>query len=395
MGKGRPAMPIGTYGKIHISHDGPSKYRARARFRDPDGVTRPVVKYGQSKRDATDNLKAALTIRQRDAIASTVGAQSTVSALADTWFAQGSWASNTEDTYRFVIKNQVKPELGAVRLSELRPALVARALSRIRDGVGPGAAKTTKTVLAGMFDYAVAQDAMQANPARIKVSISRATRKGPVRALTPTEVDELCDALRTDKRAVETEDLVDLVEWMLGTGARIGESIASRDSVIDIEHGTWEINATLIRPRGRGLAVQLRPKTAAGWRVLALPPYCVAMLRRRDEEIRSRPDSFQVMDIQKQIATSTAQIVFPAPKGFALRDPRNTNRDLRAALDRHGFGWVTSHVFRKTVATRLDEAGLSARQIADQLGHAKPSMTQDVYMGRNVVSADAARILDR
>jgi integrase len=56
---------------------------------------------------------------------------------------------------------------------------------------------------------------------------------------------------------------------------------------------------------------------------------------------------------------------------------------------------VTSHVFRKTVATRLDEAGLSARQIADQLGHAQPSITQDVYMGRKVVSAEAARILDR
>jgi integrase len=46
------------------------------------------------------------------------------------------------------------------------------------------------------------------------------------------------------------------------------------------------------------------------------------------------------------------------------------------------FSWVTSHVFRKTAATELDRAGLSARQIADQLGHAKVSMTQDRYMGR-------------
>lgn len=51
--------------------------------------------------------------------------------------------------------------------------------------------------------------------------------------------------------------------------------------------------------------------------------------------------------------------------------------------------------FRRTVATRLDEAGLSARAIADHLGHAKPSMTQDVYMGRNVASSEAATILDR
>ncbi len=33
-----------------------------------------------------------------------------------------------------------------------------------------------------------------------------------------------------------------------------------------------------------------------------------------------------------------------------------------------GLSWVTSHTCRKTVATRLDEAGLSAREIADRRG---------------------------
>ena len=44
--------------------------------------------------------------------------------------------------------------------------------------------------------------------------------------------------------------------------------------------------------------------------------------------------------------------------------------------------WITSHAFRKTAATILDEAALSARLVEDQLGHCRPSMTQDVYMGR-------------
>ena len=33
----------------------------------------------------------------------------------------------------------------------------------------------------------------------------------------------------------------------------------------------------------------------------------------------------------------------------------------------------------------LDQQGLSARTIADQLGHARISMTKDVYIGRRVV----------
>jgi integrase len=50
-------------------------------------------------------------------------------------------------------------------------------------------------------------------------------------------------------------------------------------------------------------------------------------------------------------------------------------------------------VYRKTVATLMDAAGLSARQAADQLGHAKVSMTQDNYFGRKVARAGAVEVL--
>jgi integrase len=117
-------------------------------------------------------------------------------------------------------------------------------------------------------------------------------------------------------------------------------------------------------------------KSRAGARTLNLPSWAVAdLLRRRARGIR--------LD----------QPVFSNSIG-SFRDPKNTRRDLRAALDRAGFSWATSHNFRKTTATMLDEAGLSARLIADQLGHARPSMTQDVYMGRKAVDSRAAEALE-
>jgi hypothetical protein len=42
----------------------------------------------------------------------------------------------------------------------------------------------------------------------------------------------------------------------------------------------------------------------------------------------------------------------------------------------------------------MDMAGLSARAAADQLGHAKVSMTTDHYFGRQVASTGAARVLE-
>jgi integrase len=38
---------------------------------------------------------------------------------------------------------------------------------------------------------------------------------------------------------------------------------------------------------------------------------------------------------------------------------------------------------------------LSARQIADQLGHARVSMTQDNYLGRRLTNRRTAETLDR
>jgi len=76
------------------------------------------------------------------------------------------------------------------------------------------------------------------------------------------------------------------------------------------------------------------------------------------------------------------------------RDPSNTSRDLREARGSEEFGWVTSHVFRKTCATILDQSDQSARQIVDQLGHSKVSMTQDNYLGRRLTDRRTAEALD-
>ena len=56
---------------------------------------------------------------------------------------------------------------------------------------------------------------------------------------------------------------------------------------------------------------------------------------------------------------------------------------------------VTSHSFRKSVATLIDNAGFSARIGAHQLGHAKVSMTQDRYMRRGKVHVEVAKLVDR
>ena len=70
------------------------------------------------------------------------------------------------------------------------------------------------------------------------------------------------------------------------------------------------------------------------------------------------------------------RMIFSSSAG-TCRDPDNFDKQWRKVRDGLGVPDVTSHSFRKSVATMIDDAGLSARIGADQLGHAKVSMTQD------------------
>jgi integrase len=193
------------------------------------------------------------------------------------------------------------------------------------------------------------------------------------RALT----DEECRAwlmILDGSELARQADLPELVRFLLGTGCRIGEALALTWPNVDLERHLINIDTTLIRVKGQGLLIK-RPKTKSSIRVLRVPLWLVAILRDR----RAR-------DPESQGA------VFPDSVG-GHRDPNNVERDHRRVRGGTPFEWVVPHTYRKTVATMLDRQGLSARTIADQLGHARISMTQDVYMGRRAVDQAAAAVL--
>jgi integrase len=85
------------------------------------------------------------------------------------------------------------------------------------------------------------------------------------------------------------------------------------------------------------------------------------------------------------------------PNGDIRQHPRTgkTIRQWREVRDALGLPDVSSHSFGKTVAALIDDSGLSARIGADQLGQARPSMTQDVYMSRGQVHTEVVDVLDK
>lgn len=375
----RPPLPIGTYGNITVRVSASGSHIAQTRFRDADGRTRQVTKAGRTATIARNGLLTELRQRTGPNSGSGLSAESTFSEAAGIWLASidddadtGSLSHNTAQLYGLQLRNHVLPGLGALRLREVTTPRVDDFLRTVRITRGVSTAKTGRTVVSGVMGLAVRYGAVMVNPTREATKIRSDNRRAP-RALTEEERERWLAALEADPRAVR-KDLPDLTRWMLATGLRIGEALAVSWSDVDLDMRTVEVDWKLIRIKGEGLR-HVRRLKGGDDRTLPLPQFAVDMLR------------------QRRAGSAGHGPLFPDALG-GWRDPSNTSRELRMARGTDGFAWVTSHVFRKTCATILDDAGLSARAIADQLGHARPSMTQDVYMGRKVVNPMTAAALD-
>jgi integrase len=376
---GRPGLALGTAGKIRV-HATPSGHRAVAWYRDYDGKCRQVERHAKTKAAAQAALRLALRDRARLNVDGDITPDTRVDVLAEAWFSGlGNLSPTTLQAYRKRLDQQILPGLGNLRVRELSVGTVERHLRLVSDKHGPAMAKMTKSVLSGICGLAARHDALDRNPVRDTGSLKAPTKKAPT-ALTADEARKLLAQLDADETA-RSRGMQDLVAFMLASGCRIGEAAAVTWGDLDLDAGTVDVRATIVRVTGQGL-IRKSTKTASGARTLLLPPWCVERLRSR----AARPSASG----QGEGAEGP---VFPAPLG-GWRDPSNTQADLRAAFSDAGFGHVTSHVLRKTTATVLDHAGLSARAIADQLGHANPSLTQDVYLGRQVASTGAATALE-
>lgn len=370
----RPPLPLGTWGKIWRLKVDPKSWRAVTNYRDYDGRTRQVERSGESGAKAERRLLEHLKKRARVAGHGEVTSETRIKDVAAMWFAelqaQGK-ASSTVDAYADAMNLHVVPGIGSLLVREVTVGVVDRFLGSVRDRVGPSAAKHSKTVLSGIMRLAARHDATPINPVRDAATISMEQK--PARALSLEQVRELRAGVRDDERARD-RDIPALIDFMLGTGLRIGETLGVTWDAVDLEIGRVEVRATVVRKRGVGLILQQKPKSASGYRTLWLPSWLTDLLKTRER------------------VANEWNVVFPSQRG-KLRDRSNTNDDIRDALNPLGFDWITSHTFRKTAATVLKKAGMDDIDIANQLGHKRISMTQDVYFGRGQASPEAAEKL--
>ncbi|MBG0564893.1 site-specific integrase [Actinoplanes aureus] len=418
----RPQLPIGTAGKVRHTQVGKSTWRARCSFRDYDGVTRDVERTGATKAAAEAALKIAIRDRTHENRDAAISPDTRLSVVTEEWWKtyvikEGSLGSRR--IYREQIDNHILPQVGSLKCREFSVALAERALRRVENVHGPSITKTVRSVLSNICAFAARMGAMDRNPVRETSPVSIKPRKAP-RALTAVQFRQLRAWVSYSSQAVR-RGIPEIIDFLGATGERLGECLAVTGDTLDVGARTVEIRGTVVRHKGVGVCISRFPKTEAGFRTLTLPDWVmptvecllanavdvvatVVRLKNGVELVipptvstagrrRSAPPLWlqEMLDGGKSW-TERVVIVFPSSVG-TLRDPSNVANDIKDAFEFAGLDDDTSHLLRKTVATQMDDAGVPTREIADQLGHARPSMTSDVYLGRSRKSTRGATAL--
>lgn len=383
---GRLPLPLGSMGEIKVKAVG-SSFSARVRYRREDGTYVDLRRRGKTKEKARQAVRDAV---REVAPPSSPGAELTASSLfgdaAEQWLIQlrtdaetGTYSLTTLDTYENVYEKHVKPEFQNLRLFEVKTPAVSKLCQRTLKANSLTLAKLVKAVISNVMSFAMQAGAVEHNPAKGIAPLSerraKVKRKKP-RALTKSELRDLLGKLDADEEA-ERRDLPDLVRFFIATGERIGEALGAHWEDFDPASKKLRMSGNLIRARGRG-ARRNDGKSDGSARDIALPDWAVRMLSDRADQLGD-------LDPSKPIFMNT--------KGGYLNASNVGNRTWIPFRKRAGYEWVTFHTLRKTVATLLDEAGLTARQVADLLGHSRVSMTQDVYFGRGQDSRASAEAL--
>lgn len=375
----RPPLELETWGRIRrTTIDG--KPTAVCRYRDSDGITRPMQRQGRTAAEAERNLIRALKKRLAPA-GEDLTRESTVRQLGARWLAdelpQRDLAIQSVRRYTDLVNRIIVDGIGDVRLGELTVPRVDRFLAKVAERNGEAAAATVRTLLLQTLSFAVRQGAIERNPAEAARTIRRSRK--PEVALNVEDVWNIRDLLRARDEGRDRQGrrrytrIADVADMYIGTGARTNEVLAlqfDENVFFDTTTPFVRLDRTLIEGDDGKLTVQAKPKTDSSVRDAKLPAYLVDLLMRRRVE-------------------SASGIVFPSSTGTYQWD-NNLMRQWRDALRGSPYAWVTPTKFRKAVATLLaDEVGTKAA--ADQLGNSEEIAEKHYIKRARRQGPDAAR----
>ena len=151
----------------------------------------------------------------------------------------------------------------------------------------------------------------------------------------------------------------------LYTGIRLGELCALRWKDLDLDAGTLDIHATVMRTKNfdeganKTKLIVGTPKSSSSVRKLPLPDFLIKLL--------------------KPVCRNRKGTSFFLSDHDAPADPRTFQRFYKKLLQDAGIAEHRFHVVRHTFATRALEVGVDIKTLSELLGHSSATITLKIY----------------
>lgn len=283
------------------------------------------------------------------------------------------------DQHRSRIETHIAPRLGGHRLVDLRVPHIAT----FRDDlVDSGLAPRTVNHVLGTLRYALAKAVEWRMVDRNEASFVKGPHvpRGDTQPLTTAQAAAVL-------RHVKGDDWEAIYVLAIRLGMRQSEILGLRWR--DVTAATIEVRKTLTWLHGR--ATLDDPKTERSHRTISLPREAVRAIQTR---LTAQGHDRTISKAWAPLFDKGYDLVFTDRDGYAIERTQVT-RAFQRHLVAAGLPKVAFHSTRATAITRMHELGMTMREIADVVGHSKPSMTSDTYtyLG-DAASIRAAELLD-
>jgi integrase len=326
--------------------------RWRARYVDDDGRER--AKAFARKADAQRWLDAEVTAKLATGtyIAPEAG-KVTVASVRTAWSAaQGHIAPRTAGMRRGAWMNRVEPVWGHVAVVDVKTTAVkAWVATMVAGGLGAATIENAFSVLRQVMGAALEDNRIPRNPCDgVQLPKRRHADRG---YLTHVQVAALAAAV---------DYLPEVVRFLTYTGLRWGEMAALR--VTDFDMLRRRVNVSRSVTEFNGL-VWSTPKSSERRSV----PFPAALA-----------DELSALMVGK----GREDLVFTTTRGGVLRASNYRGRFFGPAVERcqsadGTFPTITPHDLRHTAVSLAVSAGANVKAVQRMVGHAKASMTLDVY----------------
>ena len=315
---------------------------------------------GKTQKEVREKMQAAAVAVNAGTYATPQ--KMTVGQWLDTWAAGylGSAKPATVTIYKNNIKNHIKPALGAMILSDLRPHMVQSFINSME--LSPASVRLAYKVLHMALEKAVKLEYIPKNPAA-----GSELPKLEQKEIHPLDDQQVAALLNAAKGG----DIEYLIIAALFTGCRLSELLGLTWEAVDFKQGTITINKQLARPEHRGATPFISPKNGKTRTITPAVSVMTALKRQQRRQMEQQLKAGPLWD-------NPYHVVFSTEIGEPL-DQWKAEKRFSAILEAAGLVGRRFHDLRHTYAVNAIRAGDDIKTIQSNLGHSSAAFTLDRY----------------